>query len=71
MYANTYSGELLLYAAQYVSGAKTVSLDILPREVVRPQLGYSDVMTPALLLTLAPLTVLVAAVAVLKPRKHL
>lgn len=71
MYANTYSGELLLYAAQYLSGAKTVSLDILPRQIVRPQLNYTDVLTPALLLTLAPLMVLVAAVAVLRPRKHL
>lgn len=71
MYSNTYSGELLLYATQYLSGKETIDLDILPRQAVRPQLQYSDVLVPSMLLTLAPLMVLVAALAILRPRKHL
>jgi len=71
MFSNTYSGEMMLYAAQYLSGKETISLDILPREAVRPQLDYTDMFLPVMLLTLAPLSVLVAAVAILRPRKHL
>lgn len=71
MYNNTYSGELLLYATQYLSGKETINLAILPREAVRPQLNYTDALVPSLLLTLAPLMVLVAAVAILRPRRHL
>ena len=71
MFSNTYSGEMMLYATQYLSGKETISLDILPREAVRPQLDYTDMFLPVMLLTLAPLSVLVAAVAILRPRKHL
>lgn len=71
MFGNTYSGELLLYATQYLSGKETISLDILPRQAVRPQLNYTDALAPSALLTLAPLMVLVAAVAILRPRRHL
>ena len=71
MFNNTYSGELLLYATQYLSGKETINLAILPREAVRPQLNYTDALVPTLLLTLAPLMVLVAAVAILRPRRHL
>lgn len=71
MFANTYSGELLLYAADYVSGGDTISLDIIARDAVRPQLSYTDITVPTLLITLAPLMVLVIALAVLRPRRHL
>ena len=71
MYGNTYAGELLLYAMQHLSGKETIDLSILPREAVRPQLDYTDAAVPSLLLTIAPLIVLVAAVAILRPRRHL
>jgi len=71
MYSNTYAGELMLHAVQYLGGEEPIALDIIARDAVRPQLRYGDVTVPALLLTLAPLMVLVSALAVLRPRKHL
>ncbi len=71
MFSNTYSGELLLYAADYLSAGETIHLDILARDAVRPQLSYTDITVPTLLLTLAPLLVLVIALAILRPRRHL
>jgi len=71
MYSNTYAGELMLHAVQYLGGEEPIDLDIIARDAVRPQLRYGDVTVPALLLTLAPLMVLVSALAVLRPRKHL
>lgn len=71
MFLNTYAGEFLLYATDYISGGETIQLDILARDAVRPQLSYTDITVPTLLLTLAPLMVLVIALAVLRPRRHL
>lgn len=71
MFANTYAGELLLYATDYLSGSETIHLDILARDAVRPQLSYTNITVPTLLLTLAPLMVLVIALAILRPRRHL
>lgn len=71
MYNNTYAGELLLHAVQYLGGEEPIDLDIVAREAVRPQLDFAEPTVPALLLTLPPLMVLVIALAVLRPRKHL
>ena len=71
MFSNTYSGELLLYATDYLSGGETINLDILARDAVRPQLSYADATVPTILLTLAPLLVVVIALAILRPRRHL
>ena len=71
MASYTYSHELLLQAMQYLQGKESINLDIVPRELTRAQLQYDSAAVPAILLTLAPLMVLVMALAVLRPRKHL
>jgi len=71
MFTYTYSGELLLQALSYLQGGDSIDLDILPRDIAREPLRLDSTVAPALLLTVAPLTVAVLALAILRPRKHL
>lgn len=71
MFAYTYSGELLLQALNYLQGGESIDLDIVPRDIAREQLRFDSAAAPALIAAAAPLAVLVLALAVLRPRKHL
>ncbi len=71
MYTYTYSGELLLQALSTLGGGSDIRLDIIARTAARPQLNFASAALPAVLLVLAPLIVLVLALAIYRPRKNL
>lgn len=71
MYTYTYSGELLLQALSTLSGGSDIRLDIVSRTAARPQLTFASAALPAVLLMLAPLIVLVLALAIYRPRRNL
>ena len=71
MLDRTCSGDLLLRVLKRLRGGAGVTLDIAPREAVRPALNPPNTALPALLLALPPLIVAFLAVAILTPRRYL
>ena len=71
MFALTYSNELMLQVMQYLQGRAPLSLDIVARDAVRPQLNPRGSVLPTVLLTLPPLLIAILAAAILLPRKYL
>ena len=61
----------ILTTVHYLSGGTLPDLGITPREAVRPQLSVASVTMGSLILFLLPLTVLIAALFILLPRRHL
>ena len=69
LYQITYSAEFLLRMASYLSPQESISLDIAPKQLVRPELSISQPWLPNLLLILLPLALGAAAVPVLLSRR--
>jgi len=67
----TYSTEFLLQIVQYLQGKPPINLDILPKEAIRPSLSPDSILPASVTLVLLPTLVLIAAMAVLLPRRHL
>jgi ABC-2 type transport system permease protein len=67
----TYSKEFLLQIIQYLQGKPPINLDIIPKEAIRPPLAAASSVPASVTLVLLPVLVLIAALAVLLPRKNL
>lgn len=68
---NTDAAAFLLQAVRTLQGEAPVNLDILPKNALREGLTLKSLTLPAILVAALPLLVLLAAAAVLRPRRNL
>ena len=62
--------EFIMTAVQYLSQGTAINLGIMAKTAVRPQLSVESTTLGSILLVLLPILVLIAALAVLLPRRH-
>lgn len=70
VYVMTDAQQFILTMCTYLSGAQPVQLDIMAKTALRPALSTDSLSLGIALVVAVPLTVLVAALAVLLPRRH-
>lgn len=70
VYVMTDAQQFILTMCTYLSGAQPVQLDIMAKTALRPAMSTDSLSLGIALVVAVPLTVLVAALAVLLPRRH-